>query len=92
VVGEFVSSKLLYLRLILNISEQCQGLPVQQEKEVGQIHTPQRQTWFQQKHLETNKDAFTHTFSRPKWRKKGSHSRLTSSMKDFTSMSLCITS
>ncbi len=53
---EDVSSKLLYLRLILNISEQCQGLPVQQEKEVGQIHTPQRQTWFQQKHLEIDKD------------------------------------
>lgn len=41
------------LRVILNVLEQCEGLPVEQQHELGQVGASQGQAWLQHKHLDT---------------------------------------
>lgn len=41
------------LRVILDVLEQCEGLPVEQQHELGQVGASQGQAWFQHKHLDT---------------------------------------
>lgn len=46
----------LFLRVIFDVLEQCEGLSVQQQQELGQIGAPQGQAGFQHEHLGTTRD------------------------------------
>lgn len=46
----------LFLRVIFDVLEQCEGLSVQQQQELGQIGAPQGQARFQHEHLGTTQD------------------------------------
>lgn len=44
------------LRLVLDVLEQREGLPVEQQQELGQVGAPQGQSGLQHEHLGTTQD------------------------------------